>query len=282
MTLVANAPTSTMATGRGQRPEARNAAAEQPIVERRRQPVDHVEDPDERGHADEQRHRDEEPGDEAAAQPVHARLQPPRRDRGEEAKPDDDAIPSEWRESRPSDDAQERTDDEQRRDEGHDEADGDLQRALPPRSCLTSSRSWAKAAAIVGMARKNENSAAAGRSSPASIPATIVAPDRETPGMSASACPMPIASARPTGVRSTSCTVGAGRNRSTISMTMPPMMNAAADDAEAVVEHRFHVLREEGAGNERGQKGHDTIISAKWRASRSDGRPATTETILAR
>src|SRR5262249_54566243 len=51
-----------------------------------------------------------------------------------------------------------------------------------PRSWRASIRSCAKAATIAGIARKKENSAAAGRSTPASMPATIVPPDRETPG----------------------------------------------------------------------------------------------------
>ena len=47
-------------------------------VERRREAVDDAEDPDERDDADEQRHRHEEPGDEAAAQPLHhPRTHPP-------------------------------------------------------------------------------------------------------------------------------------------------------------------------------------------------------------
>ena len=49
---------------------------EQAIVERRRQAVDDVEDPDEGGDADEQRHGDEESGDEAATDPLHGYSQP--------------------------------------------------------------------------------------------------------------------------------------------------------------------------------------------------------------
>ena len=96
---------------------------------------------------------------------------------------------------------EERPDHQQRRDERHDEPDRDLQRALGrQRAARTSSRSCANAAAIVGIARKNENSAAAGRSSPISMPPTIVAPDRETPGTSASIWQSPTPNARPTGV----------------------------------------------------------------------------------
>ena len=72
-------------------------------------------------------------------------------------------------------------------EEGHDEADRRSRgRASGESWCRTSSRSCANAAAIVGIARKNENSAAAGRSRPMAMPPTIVAPERETPGMSAS------------------------------------------------------------------------------------------------
>ena len=50
----------------------------------------------------------------------------------------------------------------------------------------TSHSSWANAPTIVGIARKNENSAAAARSSRMTSPPTIVAPERDTPGISAS------------------------------------------------------------------------------------------------
>ena len=50
----------------------------------------------------------------------------------------------------------------------------------------TSNSSCANAAIIVGIARKNENSAAAGLSSRITSPPTIVAPDRDTPGINAS------------------------------------------------------------------------------------------------
>src|SRR6185436_13406045 len=48
--------------------------------------------------------------------------------------------------------------------------------------CLTFHKSCRNAPASAGIARKNENSAAAARSSPASRPPIIVAPDRDTPG----------------------------------------------------------------------------------------------------
>src|SRR5688572_22894022 len=49
----------------------------------------------------------------------------------------------------------------------------------------TSSRSCANAADIVGIATKNENSAAAVPLNPAAMPPMIVAPERDTPGTSA-------------------------------------------------------------------------------------------------
>ena len=92
----------------------------------------------------------------------------------------------------------------------------------------TSSASCANAAVIVGIARKNENSAAAGRSSPISMPPTIVAPLRETPGMSASIWQRPTPNAREIDVCSAFRTTGRGRKRSARSITMPPMMNDQA------------------------------------------------------
>ena len=51
------------------------------------------------------------------------------------------------------------------------------------------------AANRVGMARKNENSVAALRDRPKSIPPMIVAPERDVPGISANACAHPTLSA---------------------------------------------------------------------------------------
>ena len=45
---------------------------------------------------------------------------------------------------------------------------------------------------MVGIARKNENSAAARLSAPNSIAATMLAPERETPGIIARHCAKPI------------------------------------------------------------------------------------------
>ena len=60
------------------------------------------------------------------------------------------------------------------------------------------------------------------------MPPTIVAPERDTPGTSASSWQMPMPRARRTGVCSASTTVGSGRYLSTASITRPPMMKAAA------------------------------------------------------
>ena len=100
-----------------------------------------------------------------------------------------DAIPGERREARSPDVVQERPDDQRRRDERHDEADGDLERRAPtPRSWRTSSRSCANAAAIVGIARKKDELGGRRRDRRRiAIPATIVPPERDTPGISASA-----------------------------------------------------------------------------------------------
>ncbi len=111
---------------------------------------------------------------------------------------------------------------------------------------------------MVGIARKNENSAAAGRSSPSSMPPTMVAPDRDTPGTSASVWQTPTPSARPTGVCSASMHV---RTR-----TLPlddQHHDPAGDERHGEhggtrVEHALDEAREERAGDERRDRGdHD-------------------------
>ncbi len=62
----------------------------------------------------------------------------------------------------------------------------------------------------------------------------MVAPDRDTPGISASTWHAPIPSARASDVWSAFRTTGSGRYRSTISITMPPMMNDHAITAGVV------------------------------------------------
>ena len=70
-------------------------------------------------------------------------------------------------------------------------------------------------------------------------------PDRDTPGISASAWnDADRRRARPIGsLVDASSTSARGRSRSTISMTMPPTMNATAMTDEAVVEHALHEAR---------------------------------------
>ena len=79
------------------------------------------------------------------------------------------------------------------------------------------------------MARKNENSAAAGLSSPMARPPTMVAPDRDTPGTSASIWHMPMPSARGSGVCS-AATHDRGRTEPLDEQhDEPPTMNAPAN-----------------------------------------------------
>ena len=56
----------------------------------------------------------------------------------------------------------------------------------------------------------------------------MVAPERETPGISATTCAVPMARAFENGTASRSEIVGCGRRRSTSSITTPPAMKAAA------------------------------------------------------
>ena len=194
MTLVASAPTSStpIAVVAIPRPgtcaAGADVAVEQALEQRRGQAVHDAEQPDEGGHGDEQRHRDEEAGDEAASKPLHQVARSPRdgtaRSRTE---PDDDAVPRKRREARPPHHREERLDDDRGRDEGHDEADRDLGCPVGGRDGPAPRGARERTPpTIVGIARKNENSAAAERSRPMTRPPTIVAPERETPGTSAS------------------------------------------------------------------------------------------------
>ena len=167
-----------------------------------------------------------------------------------------------------ADEIQERLDDDQGRDERHDEADADLQQ--PIRRQLMAhgpSSSCTNAAAIVGIARKNENSAAARRSSPISMPPTIVAPERDTPGTSASVWQTPTASARPTGSALPPAPRRRGRNRSTTSITMPPTMNATAIVPKLSYKHALHEIGEQRPGDDRGHKRHETCATANCRSA---------------
>src|ERR1700675_4801724 len=81
---------------------------------------------------------------------------------------------------------------------------------------------------IVGIARKNENSVAAGRDRPRSRPPMMVAPEREVPGIMDNtwATPIQIASA---GLTASTLSMRAVRLRLSIQrMRIPPTMNAVA------------------------------------------------------
>jgi len=80
----------------------------------------------------------------------------------------------------------------------------------------------------VGTARKNENSVAAGRDKPKSMPPMMVAPEREVPGIRAKHCAMPTLSASRQFIVRVDSTRAGRAPRSTTRMTMPPMMNARA------------------------------------------------------
>src|SRR6185503_16362574 len=213
--------------------DARRGTSHQPRGQWCREVVNDTEYPHQRRNADDQRNRDEKAREEAASQPLtdaiarHAYLQPA-------ASAARIASPSTMRYQANGANPARRMNARNGRMTSSEAMNAitkpmAISAARAGASELpTSSRSWPKAAAIVGMARKNENSAAAGRSSPISMPPTIVAPLRDTPGTSASTWQRPTPSAREMGVCSASRIVGAGRKRSTISITMPPAMNAPA------------------------------------------------------
>ena len=78
---------------------------------------------------------------------------------------------------------------------------------------------------MVGIARKNENSAAARLSAPSSIAATIEAPERDTPGIIATHWAMPIHRYISSGKRVASCSRGLSSSWSTQSRIAPPTIN---------------------------------------------------------
>src|SRR5438874_475136 len=151
----------------------------------------------------------------------------------------------------------------------------------PCSSWRASQKSCANAAAIVGIARKNENSAAAARSTRSSIAGTIVPPDRDTPGTSASVCPSPTTNARPIGIRSASRTSGCGRTRSTIRITMPPAMKATAMIVRLPCSTVLTNFENSAPATSSGITATMTAI-AKFRASASEPRLMTTRTIFSR
>ena len=103
----------------------------------------------------------------------------------------------------------------------------------------------------MGIATKNENSAAAGLSSRMASPPMMVAPDRDTPGTSASIWHKPIPSARGSGVRSTSTTRGSRTQAFDKQHDEPADDERAGKHAGALVENRLYVVCEERAGHKR-------------------------------
>ena len=76
---------------------------------------------------------------------------------------------------------------------------------------------------MVGMARKKLNSAAARLSTPSSTPPTMVAPERDTPGIIDTHCISPTPSAVFSGSFMASSCRGAGLQRSSASRPKPPI-----------------------------------------------------------
>ena len=79
---------------------------------------------------------------------------------------------------------------------------------------------------MVGMASTKENSAAVRRSTPISSAVMMVAPDRDVPGIMASAWPSPTSTAARGPISGTLWMLGAGRSFSMAIMAMPPRMSA--------------------------------------------------------
>src|SRR5512143_484155 len=101
----------------------------------------------------------------------------------------------------------------------------------PDRRSRFSHSSSPVAANITGMASRKENSAAAGRATPTSNAPMIVAPERDTPGMSEHSCAIPIHSAVAYPICITDSKRGEGRQRPLARMATPPAINAAITTA---------------------------------------------------
>src|SRR4030095_8347017 len=149
--------------------------------------VDDAKNPDEGRDADRERHRDEETGDEAAATPLHRSNYNQRAAIARKS-----ATPRAIRYQANGANPRRRTTARNGRTTTS-EAINAMMKPTAISAARSAERWWrtfrrlcANAAIIVGIARKNENSAAAARSSPISMPPTMVAPDRETPGTIAS------------------------------------------------------------------------------------------------
>ena len=107
---------------------------------------------------------------------------------------------------------------------------------------------------MVGMARKNENSAAARLSAPSSIAPTMVAPERDTPGIMARHWNSPICDVHRQREARRVVLGASSFSSSTTSSTSPPAISVHADEQrveqhvldEAVQEHPDHGRRQEG------------------------------------
>lgn len=89
-------------------------------------------------------------------------------------------------------------------------------------------RSYKLAEAIVGIAKKNENSVATFLFKPSKSPPIIVAPDLDTPGIIARHCINPILKALSGVISSSSSTVDSLGFLSIIIINNPPTINAIA------------------------------------------------------
>ena len=104
--------------------------------------------------------------------------------------------------------------------------------SIDAQSCRAFHKSSTVAPAIVGMARKNENSVAASRVTPISKAPTIVAPEREVPGIIARHWNNPILAAVGIDISSVLAQVDFGRHRSAASIAIPPTINAQPTTVE--------------------------------------------------
>ena len=103
---------------------------------------------------------------------------------------------------------------------------------------------------------------------PSSMPPTMVAPERDTPGTSASVCQAPIPSARPTGVARRSSTTGCGPKSFGGEHDETADDERRGDHGRALVQHALDPSLEQGAGDCGGQECRQTTINAKRLASR--------------
>src|SRR5712672_1035828 len=99
-------------------------------------------------------------------------------------------------------------------------------RSSNAKECRALNSSKAVAANMVGIARKKENSVAAGRDKPRSKPPMMVAPEREVPGIMDKACAKPIQVASAGRISSTAGTCGVRLRLSIHRIKKPPRMNA--------------------------------------------------------